>query len=67
MMDIVRKDMKRKAEDPLRPSSYRLRGRSVPEHKIERFKKDRNIVYGTATTIDAGEYSPPNSRASNCF
>ena len=37
MQAIVRKDRKRKAEDPLRESEYRVNGQTVEPKKIERF------------------------------
>ena len=43
MRAMVRKDLKRKAEDPLRPSAFRLRGKSIPKHKIERYEKDKGL------------------------
>ena len=44
MRAIVRKDLKRKAGDPLRPSAFRFRGRPVPTQKIERYEKEK--VFG---------------------
>ena len=41
MAAIIVKDLKRKAEDPLRLSTFRLRGRPVPVQKIERYLKDK--------------------------
>ena len=43
MRAIVHKNLKRKAEDPSRPSAFRLRGKPVPEHKIERYEKDKGL------------------------
>ena len=43
MRAIVNKDLKRKAEDPLRPSAFRLRGKPVPKHKVERYEKDKGL------------------------
>ena len=45
MRALVNKDLKRKAEDPLRPSAFRLRGKSVPKHKIERYEKDKGLFH----------------------
>lgn len=39
MRAIVRKDLKRKAENPSKPTKFRLRKRPVPPEKIERYKK----------------------------
>jgi len=48
MRAIVRKDRKRKAKDPLKPTSYRLRGRTAAPQRIERYKKDHHIADDTA-------------------
>ena len=53
MRAIVRKDLKRKAKDPLRPSSFRLRGRPVPKQKIERYEKDKGFAAGDLLTDEA--------------
>lgn len=45
MRAIFRKDLKRKAEDMSRSSSYRLRGRPVPNQKIERYKKEKGLIF----------------------
>lgn len=44
MRPIVRKDMKRRAEDPSKKTNYRLRRRPVPPERIERYKKMRAIT-----------------------
>ena len=44
MRAIVNKDLKRKAENPLRLSAFRLRGKPVPKHKIERYEKDNDLA-----------------------
>ncbi|KAL8787109.1 MAG: hypothetical protein Q9195_007937 [Heterodermia aff. obscurata] len=44
MRAIAHKDLKRKAEDPLRPSTFRLRGKPVPNSKIERYEKDKGFL-----------------------
>ena len=54
MAAIVRKDLKRRAEDPHRPSAFRLRGRPVTEQKIERYKSSRGISDGSAFEANAG-------------
>ncbi len=48
MKAIVRKDRKRKAEDPLKTTTYRLRGRTAAPQRIERYKKDHHITDDTA-------------------
>jgi len=47
MRAIVRKDLKRKAEDPFRATIFRLRKRLIPTEKIERYKRDHGLVEGT--------------------
>lgn len=54
MAAIVLKDLKRKAEDPNRSSTFRLRGNPVPEQKIERYKSARGICEGSAFAANAG-------------
>ncbi len=44
MRAIARKDRKRKAEDPLKATTYRLRKRAVPPQRIERYKKDHHVT-----------------------
>lgn len=44
MRAIIRKDLKRKAEDPSRGSTFRLRKRLVPTEKIERYRRDHSPV-----------------------
>lgn len=53
MRAIVRKDLKRKAEDPFRPTVIRLRKRLVPKEKIERYRRDHDTVEETIMS-DAG-------------
>ncbi len=48
MRAIARKDRKRKADDPLKATTYRLRKRTVPPQRIERYKKDHHITDDTA-------------------
>ena len=55
MKAIFRKDLKRKADDPLRPSTFRVRGRPVPQPKIDRYKRDQGFSEDLATVIDAGK------------
>ena len=43
MREIVRKELKRKAEDPHRESAFRLRKKLVPPEKIDRYKRDSGI------------------------
>lgn len=53
MRAIVRKDLKRKAEDPSRATTFRLRKRQVPAEKIERYRRDHGSVEETLMS-DAG-------------
>jgi len=53
MRAIVRKDLKRKAEDPFRATVFRLRKRLVPTEKIERYRRDHGLVEETIMS-DAG-------------
>ena len=55
MAAIVRKDLKRRAEDPHRSSAFRLRGNPVPEQKIERYKIARGISDGPDLATNAGK------------
>jgi len=48
MRAIARKDRKRKTEDPLKATTYRLRKRMVPPQRIERYKRDHHITDETA-------------------
>lgn len=48
MRAIVRKNRKRKADDPSQATTYRLRKRTVPPQRIERYMKDRHITNETA-------------------
>ncbi len=47
MRAIVRKDLKRKAEDPFRATIFRLRKRLIPTEKIERYRREHGLVEGT--------------------
>ncbi len=47
MRAIVRKDLKRKAEDPFRATIFRLRKRLIPTEKIERYRRDHGLIEGT--------------------
>ncbi len=53
MRAIVRKDRKRKAEDPLRETTFRLREQPVPTEKIERYRRDHGFTEDTIMS-DAG-------------
>ena len=53
MKAIVKKDLKRKAENPLRPSAFRLRGKPVPNHKIERYEKDNGLANDDLDPLEA--------------
>lgn len=53
MRAIVRKDVKRKAEDMLMPSSFRPRGRPVPNQRIERYKKEKGLTVGDRLSDEA--------------
>ena len=53
MKAIVNKDLKRKAENPLRPSAFRLRGKPVPNHKIERYEKDNGLANDDLDSLEA--------------
>ena len=53
MRAIVHKDLKRKAEDPLRPSAFRLRGKPVPKNKIERYEKDKGWLDDDLDPLEA--------------
>lgn len=44
---IVRKDLKRKAEDPFRATIFRLRKRLIPTEKTERYRREHGLVEGT--------------------
>jgi len=48
MRAIARKDRKRKADDPFKATTYRLRKRTVPPQRIERYKKDHHITSETS-------------------
>ena len=54
MKAIARKELKRKAENPLKSSSFRLRGKPVPARKIERYMKQTDVGDG-ATADEARE------------
>ena len=54
MQDIVRIDLKRKAEDPSKATMFRLRKRRVSPTKVERYKRDHAISDATAN-LDAGK------------
>ena len=54
MKAIVCKELKRKAEDPLKLSSFRVRGKPVPPSKIARYKKSSGKEDET-TSFSAGE------------
>lgn len=58
MRAIVRKDLKRKAEDPFKATVFRLRKRLVPLDKIERYRKEHGI---TERTIMSDASKPANS------
>ena len=53
MRAIAHKDFKRKAEDALRPSTFRLRGKPVPNHKIERYEKEKCLFDDEFDPIEA--------------
>ncbi len=53
MRAIARKDRKRKADNPLKATTYRLRKGTVPPRRIERYKKDHHITDDT-TISEAG-------------
>lgn len=53
MRAIIRKGRKRKAEEPSQAPTYRLRKRTVPPQRIERYMKDHRITDET-TISEAG-------------
>lgn len=53
MRAIVRRDRKRKADDSSKAATYRLRKRTVPPQRIERYMKDHRITDET-TISEAG-------------
>lgn len=55
MKAIVRKELKRKAEDPLRSSTFRVRGMLVPQPRIDRYKRGYSCSEDLATELDAGK------------
>ena len=55
MKAIVRKELKRKAEDPLRPSTFRVRGRPVPQPRIDRYKRGHGGSGDGTIDLDAGK------------
>lgn len=55
MKAIIRKELKRKAEDPLRPSTFRVRGRPVPQPRIDRYKRGHGGSRDETTDLDAGK------------
>ena len=54
MRAIVRKDLKRKADDSFKATIFRLRKRPVPPQRIERYKR-RHAISDETTISDAGK------------
>lgn len=53
MRAVVRKDLKRKAQDPSKATAFRLRKRPVPAQRIERYMSRNHILDGD-TISEAG-------------
>jgi hypothetical protein len=60
MQAIVRKDSKRKSENPHKATRFRCRKRQVPQHRIERCRRDHassdETMMGDACKSNGGKW-----------
>ena len=56
MRAIIRKEQKRKMEDPPKESVFRVRKQHVNPHKIARFKRSKGVTDDDILVLDAGKF-----------